>query len=457
MRTIHKPVLMLCLGLLSARAETADPQDPPELASLRATYTEALAAAQSGSAKPSPEILQAYEKALADFKEARIEEGDFDGVMAARKEIERFGAARGLPGEDSFSDFPDLAALQGRFVAAATRHTTQKGAKPRQLAVQYVRRLETRVKELTQDGKIGEALAFDAEIRRVKAGPEYAAAVPDPGAAAQAQSSRPAGRWVDCRECGGTGRAPTTCRKCGASGKCSVCGGTGQRPPQMVGGKPVMCITCRGTGKCPACKGSGEAAGEGSCLVCGGRGKVRAAPEPPPEPEYVTEPGPQYEPPAHPAAPPPEPVYGPPRVSPTEADEAFASWRAAVSEFDSLLEKGDTQTISFSHALRRRDELTGKLLKSEVNLLQAHPKGIRVASTRSGAQEGGTLLIPRSRGIGIKATRLFKQVKWGGTVTLTYGFVNEENSTFFDISAGSLTDQPDDADLVKPVPLPSDS
>jgi hypothetical protein len=72
-----------------------------------------------------------------------------------------------------------------------------------------------------------------------------------------------------CKSCTG-GKAETGCKKCLASGTCSVCGGGGLSKGKGLKGEDLPCAACKGVGKCTDCSGSGKVTQ--SCKACGAKG-----------------------------------------------------------------------------------------------------------------------------------------------------------------------------------------
>jgi len=139
---------------------------------------------------------------------------------------------------------------------------------------------------------------------------------------------------------------------------------------------------------------------------------------------------------------PPKPVRRPPSAGGDGIDE----YLRAIGKLDRQYGDGRSQEIGLAEAWTGRTSGVGTLYRSTVYLLQAHVRGVRVAGSRQDVKGGGILLMPRSHGVAAKAEKVFKNVGECGKVVVTYGVVNEDNLTLFDIEpageAGEANGQP---------------
>ena len=304
------------------------------------------------------------------------------------------------------------------------------------LAGRYAARLDALKKQLTMQGQIDEALKFKAEVDRVRTSPavasaqfalaEIASKTAKPGPAAS--PAEVAGETVACEKCGGTGRVTPDCPKCGNTAKCAACGGRGFVPSPMKGTRGTLkCVPCKGTGKCRECSAPDRHA---ACPPCQGTGKVAGAlrprtsrPERPPAPAAAGE---------EPAA-----GNGEARVDNAalaRADTELDEYLDKMSALHKLFKNGDIAPVEAGKALANPTKYAAKVLQSKVYLINGHPRGVRVAPTFNDIPKGGNLLLPYSRDVGVKAQETFKAVGENGEVVITYGVVNPENITLFDIN-----------------------
>ena len=246
---------------------------------------------------------------------------------------------------------------------------------------------------------------------------------------------------VTCSVCNGTGKLSGACINCSGGGKCRMCAGSGRRASTIRLGQEIMCIACKGSGKCKECNGTGNSLTARICAICDGTGHV------------MVEPGAGLI-----AISPPEPPDGDSGTGASTAANAargksnagkmadIDAYVQTVASLDRLYAGGQAVEKLFNDAWRERASSVGKLFRSDVYLLQAHARGVRVATGQSELSSGGRLILPRSPAIVRKAEKVLQQVGECGRVVIIYGVVNGENVTLFDVEAAT----------VEPVSDPSD-
>ena len=117
-----------------------------------------------------------------------------------------------------------------------------------------------------------------------------------------------------------------------------------------------------------------------------------------------------------------------------------------MGSLDRLYADGQAREMPFTKAWADRPALVGRLLKSTVYLLSSHVKGVRVAADAGDLKGGNKLIMPRALAVSKKADKVLKDVGECGKVIVTYGVVNGDNLTLFDIesadAAAPATPQP---------------
>jgi len=304
------------------------------------------------------------------------------------------------------------------------------------LADRYIARLEAAKKDLTINGRTDEAVAAKKEIERVRQSKPVTAArfaIADRDACSQPLvTGQTAPKPMDtgmtaCPQCNGAGRMLSACSRCGGTGRCASCGGSGQRQSGLSGtGGTVGCVSCRSSGHCRFCEGAGSEKG-GPCPRCGGTGKVAAASS---VPESVKAPT------VAPAVAATVTTETPSAVKTHDPEDVARQLREYTERLTTLNDKYKTckpVEAKFGDVSRNPDQYYGKLLQSEVYLVDARPRQIRVAASLNDAKLGGQTLIPASTAVGDKASSLMWAIKRSDAVVVVYGVVSRENFTVFEV------------------------
>lgn len=110
-----------------------------------------------------------YRKALAAIEERFVRKGDLEGVLAVRREAERFATSASVAEDTVVKKPKELAALQKDHRELEQRATALRKREHSALTKLHVARLEEMKKHLTTQRRIDEALAVAKEIERVEA------------------------------------------------------------------------------------------------------------------------------------------------------------------------------------------------------------------------------------------------------------------------------------------------
>lgn len=427
----RKSLLALVLASLALHPGVAAPEEIPSLDALRQDYEQALQKVQMESGVAAGKAGQ-YAKALAALADKLQKDGDLEGLLAAKKEKERFDKAKQVPEETPADLPPAVAKLQTDYRKSVSQSETDRNTAILTLTGKYVARLDALKKQLTMQGQIDEALKLKAEGERAKTSPVVASAefalaelttkpAPQPPSAATSDTTSD---MVPCDKCEGTGHTAPPCPKCSNTGKCSSCDGRGMVPSPMKGTKGnLRCIPCKGSGQCRVCSGQEK---QIACAACQGSGKV-AAPVLP-----RRDAGPKSSPWA--IASPSSKGTAVGKNTMGQVDTELDQYLEKMAGLHQLFKDGDFTPAAADKVIANPTPYTGKIIQSKVYLINGHPRGVRVAPSYEAIPKGGSLLIPYSRDVGVKAEEVFKAVGENGEVIVTYGIVSKENITLFDIT-----------------------
>lgn len=256
----------VCVWLMAVAAARAQNGD---VAVWRGAFEDALTRIVTEQKVRLQAIPDAYASGLVSLADVKQRNGDLDGLLQVRSEIDRFAKDRSVPLTSPVGVQADIMLLQEQFRQRFTEAQAEKAQRILALVDQYTQRLDAQVTRLAKAGDIPAALAYRAEMTRVHTVPEVAAAEFERAASTPPPRVAPAG---PCPACRGGGKAQIACDACKGSSNCAACNGTGKRPG--LGTSQIMCVTCRGSGQCKVCCGSGMGATEETCPSCGGAGQV---------------------------------------------------------------------------------------------------------------------------------------------------------------------------------------
>ncbi len=166
--------LRTVLVLVSAYAVASEYGD--KLANLRTIYAEHLERIESESGKKLTSWPASYTSGLRQLQSTYQQKGDLDSWQNATAELKRF-AEEGDITEGCIVLKPDgLRELQVRFRDVVQKYSLERSEEILSLTEMYVARLEAAQKKLTIEGLMEDAIAYNAEIRRVKSSPAFTAA-----------------------------------------------------------------------------------------------------------------------------------------------------------------------------------------------------------------------------------------------------------------------------------------
>jgi hypothetical protein len=142
---------VLAIGFGSATGQDAD------LAKLEAVFSEAISRAE----QPVVELKGQYVKGLEKYLEAAQQRGDLEGVLAGKKEIETFAQKD----RQDVSRWPDLKRMREIYDTSLTRVAGEVAVARLKIYETYRKELQTRVENLTRQGKLEEAVKLAERVK----------------------------------------------------------------------------------------------------------------------------------------------------------------------------------------------------------------------------------------------------------------------------------------------------
>jgi len=438
--------LWACIALLSMTPSHFFGQsDLKELADLQAWYQQEHVRIDDNYLSSMVAVEGDYAKQLKDLEQSLTSKGDLEGVLAVRKEKERFSQEKNITSSVVTTTPAELQILQLKNASLPSALKKEKDKSIEKLTSTYLEKLEELKKSFTQNLRITEAVKIKEEIARVT----ITQTGKSEGTASETTISS-TNRYITtyeivaCNSCQGSGRKANDCPRCKGTIICQSCNGLGKKPSAMRDSRKakknadellVICTVCRGTGKCQTCKSSGHSDSFAECAACSGSGKtkkavrtlVEATPTPPVTnninsniPLEAKAPTPST----------PEPsLTNVASSSKMQLEEYANTVKALRNDF----EKGTAREIEFDTASASPDKYTGVLLKSSVYLIEATPRRITIGTSREDIIRGGTAMRADSIESGKKAVDLFWSLKRDDKVIVIYGFVGANNIIFFNI------------------------
>jgi Concanavalin A-like lectin/glucanases superfamily len=166
-------ILALCLGAQLCSAQSTPSAD---LKTLKSKYEQDLAVIQADSDKALTNSVQGYADALKALGQKLQGAGDLDGILAVKKETERFGKEKAIPEGAVVADNVGLRELQLYWQKMPETIDINKSRKIVKLSKGHIAALEVAKKQLTTQGKVDEAVELKNEIERVRTSAEVTAA-----------------------------------------------------------------------------------------------------------------------------------------------------------------------------------------------------------------------------------------------------------------------------------------
>jgi len=160
--------ILLLLRLLPSAFGSSTTNAPPELAKLKTSYDAAVAKQEQELEKRLSSLCSGYEEALEKLEAEYKEAGKLRPLIAVRKEEERFGASRTISRNDLVSEAAELRHLQINFGNSQAQCKRQYQKQHVSLTMRYVQMLSALQEQLTREDRIEDALAVEAEIKRVR-------------------------------------------------------------------------------------------------------------------------------------------------------------------------------------------------------------------------------------------------------------------------------------------------
>jgi hypothetical protein len=157
-------ILAVCLIAQFCFAQGAAPAD---LKALRARYEQGLASIHTNSVKALQDWPNAYTADLKKLEKKLQSSGDLDGLLAVRKEMERFGEDKAIP-ERALSESPALKEAQLKWRKTPETIEIDQSRRIVLLARSYSASLEELKRKLTTQGKVEQAIEAKDESERVR-------------------------------------------------------------------------------------------------------------------------------------------------------------------------------------------------------------------------------------------------------------------------------------------------
>ena len=144
----------------------------PELNGLRSDYERELRALKAELSSVEREWGEAYMTALVDLRQHHREAGDYEAWKRADQELVRFSEKRLLP-VNSTAVHASLQSLQATFAAFRDERRATVFRKHVDLTHRLLNELNSRMRELTRNDKMGEAEQFNDAVKSIQSAPEY--------------------------------------------------------------------------------------------------------------------------------------------------------------------------------------------------------------------------------------------------------------------------------------------
>jgi hypothetical protein len=162
--------------LLGAQLCSAQSTPSTDLKTLKSKYEQDLAVIQADSDKALTNSIQDYGDALKALAQTLQGAGDLDGVLAVKKEVERFEEEKAIPEGAVAADCKALRELQLKWQKMPETISVNKSKKIVPLSRSHIAAIEKVKKQLTMQGKVDDAVEAKNEIERVRTSAEVTAA-----------------------------------------------------------------------------------------------------------------------------------------------------------------------------------------------------------------------------------------------------------------------------------------
>lgn len=160
-------VILVVVAALSTSAVAQSTDTSDDLPSLQGLYQEKVARIDEKHTRLLAKVPSDYTNALTAVEQSLTKKGDLDGVVAVRRERDRFREDPSVP-PNAVVNFPlELKALQDKFKTIPVQLEAEKRKEISKLTSAYIAKLEQLKKRLTQNTKVDEALLVKAEIDKV--------------------------------------------------------------------------------------------------------------------------------------------------------------------------------------------------------------------------------------------------------------------------------------------------
>jgi len=161
--------------LVLALRVSGAPEKGNDVAALKASYEKALPAiiaSYEASAKSWPDH---YVNALKELQSKLQKDGNLEGWQDAKKELDRFNGDPKIA-DGALSSRAEVQAIQNKYRDLPRQLSLDKNQKIVALSQKHLAKLTALQTDLTKQGKMEDAMAVNAEIKRVKGSPEVSAA-----------------------------------------------------------------------------------------------------------------------------------------------------------------------------------------------------------------------------------------------------------------------------------------
>jgi hypothetical protein len=152
-----------------------DKDKDKDLPALKASFEKSLKAIIADCDASTKSWPSNYVAALKDLQTKFQKEGNLDGWSNVKSELDRFNTDPRIP-DGNLSSVAGLQMIQAKFRELPAQVALDKNQKIVALSQKHIAKLTAWQTDLTKQGNMEDALAVNAEIKRVKGNPEVASA-----------------------------------------------------------------------------------------------------------------------------------------------------------------------------------------------------------------------------------------------------------------------------------------